>query len=211
MNETDFLEFPKMARFSRDCVITEKIDGTNAQILITNELVEGLSNLKQDPSMIPMDSNIIAKVDGFTIRAGSRSKWITPGKSTDNYGFAQWVKENAEELVKLGEGRHFGEWWGKGIQRGYSTGEKRFSLFNTERWSSDELRPKCCHVAPVLWEGSFNEINCAVDDCIHMLVTNGSYASPGFMKPEGIVIYHKAGNVGFKKTIEKDNMPKSLS
>jgi len=30
------------------------------------------------------------------------------------------------------------------------------------------------------------------------------------MKPEGIVIYHIAGNVGFKKTIENDSIPKSL-
>ena len=32
----------------------------------------------------------------------------------------------------------------------------------------------------------------------------------GFMRPEGIVVFHVAGNVGFKKTIEKDDMPKSL-
>jgi len=29
------------------------------------------------------------------------------------------------------------------------------------------------------------------------------------MKPEGIVVFHVAGNVGFKKTIEKDGLPKS--
>lgn len=34
---TPFQEFPKMARLSRECVITEKIDGTNAQILVTPE------------------------------------------------------------------------------------------------------------------------------------------------------------------------------
>jgi hypothetical protein len=28
------------------------------------------------------------------------------------------------------------------------------------------------------------------------------------MKPEGIVVFHVAGNVGFKKTIEKDEEPK---
>jgi hypothetical protein len=36
----------------------------------------------------------------------------------------------------------------------------------------------------------------------------GSKAAPGFMKPEGIVVFHVAGNVGFKKTIEKDEEPK---
>lgn len=33
---------------------------------------------------------------------------------------------------------------------------------------------------------------------------NGSYASLGYMKPEGIVIYHTAANVMFKKTFEND-------
>lgn len=29
-----FAEFPKIARLSRECVITEKIDGTNAQVVV---------------------------------------------------------------------------------------------------------------------------------------------------------------------------------
>ena len=33
--ETEFQTFNKIPRLSRDCVITEKLDGTNAQILIT--------------------------------------------------------------------------------------------------------------------------------------------------------------------------------
>ncbi len=32
----------------------------------------------------------------------------------------------------------------------------------------------------------------------------GSLAAPGYMKPEGVVIYHVAGNVLFKKTLEED-------
>lgn len=33
----EFKGFPKMARLSRECIITEKIDGTNAQICITED------------------------------------------------------------------------------------------------------------------------------------------------------------------------------
>jgi hypothetical protein len=33
----EFAGFPKISRLSRDCIITEKIDGTNAQILITED------------------------------------------------------------------------------------------------------------------------------------------------------------------------------
>jgi hypothetical protein len=41
------------------------------------------------------------------------------------------------------------------------------------------------------------------------LVANGSRAAPGFMQPEGVVVFHIAGCVGFKKTVAKDDEPKS--
>jgi hypothetical protein len=37
------------------------------------------------------------------------------------------------------------------------------------------------------------------------LKANGSYAVPGFMDPEGIVIYHTAGGHLYKKTFEGDD------
>jgi hypothetical protein len=180
MDLPEFTEFPKMPRLSRECVITEKIDGTNGVIYIGE--------------------------DG-AMAAGSRSRWITP--AMDNHGFARWVTDHADELRALGPGRHFGEWWGSGIQRGYglTKGEKRFSLFNIGRWELD--RPACCHVVPVLYRGEF-ETNAAVG-ALATLRIGGSLASPGFMNPEGIVVFHIAGNVGFKKTIEKDELPKSLA
>ena len=186
----EFEEFPKIARLSREVIITEKIDGTNAQICITE--------------------------DGkFLI--GSRTRWITT--NDDNHGFARWAMDHRDELMTLGVGRHFGEWWGSGIQRGYGLpkGEKRWSLFNVSRWDDayrdvtkfPTPRPACCHVVPTLGRGIFQ-----TDDCDHILADlklHGSWASPGFMRPEGIVIFHTAANVGFKKTIEKDDVPKSLS
>ena len=195
----EFKDFPKMARFSRDFIITEKIDGTNASINITN------TNADTNPT----DENIICRVNEFNIRAGSRTRWITP--SNDNHGFANWVKNNCLDLVKLGEGNHFGEWWGSGIQRGYglTKGEKRFSLFNAIRWNT-EIRPSCCSVVPILASGNFDNINVTVENAIYNLKTNGSAAVPRFMNPEGIVIFHIAANIGFKKTLEKDETPKSL-
>jgi len=41
------------------------------------------------------------------------------------------------------------------------------------------------------------------------LKNNGSMAVNGFMKPEGIVIYHTAANIFFKKTIDNDDFRKS--
>lgn len=122
-----FEGFPKIPRLSRDCTITEKIDGTNASIYIDE--------------------------DGC-LYAASRKRWITP--DDDNYGFARWVEENAGELCRLGYGHHFGEWWGQGIQRKYGMDHKVFSLFNTFLWSDDSVRPKCCSVVPILYHGLFD-------------------------------------------------------
>lgn len=177
-SQVEFTAFPKMPRLAREVLITEKIDGTNAQVF-----------LGEDGAML----------------AGSRSRWITP--EDDNFGFARWVRDHEDELRELGPGRHFGEWWGSGIQRRYGLGEKVFSLFNASRWG--ESRPACCDVVPVLYRGLFD--SAAVDAALDDLRQNGSRAAPGFMKPEGVVVFHIAGNVGFKRTIEKDDEPKSLS
>jgi RNA ligase len=176
----DFVEFPKIARYSRDIVITEKIDGTNAQIYINDTMTE--------------------------IYAGSRTKWITP--EDDNAGFARWVEEHKEELLLLGPGSHFGEWWGRGIQRGYNLKEKRFSLFNVSRWDVP-TRPACCGVVPTLYKGMIRDV--AILDALVALRSEGSRAAPGFMKPEGIVIYHVAANQLFKKTLDKDESPKGIA
>jgi hypothetical protein len=184
----EFIEFKKIPRLSRECVVTEKIDGTNGCIYIS-----------EDCSPITLESG---RVVPFMV--GSRTRWIYP--ESDNYGFAQWCYNNKEDLLKLGAGQHFGEWWGQGIQRKYDMKEKVFSLFNVAKWT-DDVRPKCCRVVPKLWEGPFNTY--LIDGVLNALKEKGSLASPTFMNPEGIVIFHKAGNLMFKKTIEKDSEPKS--
>ena len=173
-----FQGFPKIARYSRLCTITEKIDGTNGSIYIAD--------------------------NGLDMLIGSRTRWITP--EDDNMGFAKWARANHEELLKLGPGHHFGEWWGRGIQRRYGQNRKRFSLFNTFRWSDPAVRPACCDVAPVLYEGMFTSAD--IHDALEMLRAKGSVAAPGFMQPEGVVIYHQAAKMYFKKTIDGDEKPK---
>lgn len=140
----EFESFQKLARLSREVVITEKIDGTNGCIAI-GDLGE------------------------FFV--GSRTRWITP--EDDNFGFARWAHENRDELLKLGPGRHFGEWW-----------------------------PACCHVVPVLFQGIFTQQ--AVDSTLALLASEGSRAAPGFMDPEGIVLFHTAASALFKKTLKGD-------
>ena len=198
MNPTKepFTPFPKMARLQREVLITEKIDGTNAQVYITD--------------------------DGRML-TGSRTRWITP--EDDNFGFARWAADNKDELMQLGPGSHFGEWWGQGIQRKYGLSERKFSLFNVSRWclhgetptqipSADprivkmqDVLPACCHLVPVLWQGLFTAA--WPEQMLNRLNNGGSVAAPGFMNPEGIVVFHVAGNVGFKMTLDNDGVPKS--
>ena len=122
----EFQPWPSIARLSRDVVISEKIDGSNAQIHIT---------------------------DDGRVYAGSRTRWITP--EDDNFGFAKWVKANEEGLKEeLGFGTHFGEWYGSGIQRGYGLKEKKFALFNTHRWT--DAPRTLCQVVPILYQGVFD-------------------------------------------------------
>ena len=71
-----------------------------------------------------------------------------------------------------------------------------------------EPLPQCCGLVPVLHRGKFSTMHC--DLVLEELRMGGSQAAPGFMKPEGIVIFHVAANVGFKKTIEKDEEPKGM-
>lgn len=184
----EFQGFPKIYRLFRDVIITEKIDGTNAQILVT---------------------------ESEQVFAGSRKRWITP--DDDNYGFAAWVREHEDELRLLGPGRHFGEWWGQGIQRNYGLTERRFSLFNVGRWllsadccprpehearEAEKEAPSCCDIVPILYKGPFSHE--AIRQTLARLAVSGSVVAPGFDRPEGIVIFHTQSGHLYKTTLEGD-------
>jgi hypothetical protein len=197
-----FEEFPKIPRLKREITVTEKIDGTNAQIAwvpITGEV--HLAETQADSHAL----DIVAPNDGDTPMAlyvGSRNRWLDFSSTGDNFGFAKWVHENRFELYKLGPGRHYGEWWGSGIQRGYGLppGDRRFSLFNVLRWGTHNPNtPACVSVVPLLARGE------DVDPMavLRSLQVNGSHAAP-FMNPEGIVVFHSASRQLYKLTLEKD-------
>ncbi len=177
MSTPEFRSFPKIPRLVNDrMTITEKIDGTNAQVFVSE--------------------------DG-EVTAGSRNRWITP--DADNYGFAGWVRDHKAELLTLGVGRHFGEWWGLGIQRGYGLTDKRFSLFNTFRHR--ELLPACVSVVPVLYEGALDNVEIAKQ--LALVVMNGSRAVPGWTKPEGIVVFSHMTKTCWKRLCENEYLHKS--
>lgn len=199
----EFETFGKISRLSREMVITEKIDGTNAVIGIATygARMDEIKRWGVQPVFMTLDENR----DVICVYAGSRNRWIST--QDDNHGFAKWVVSHGDEILELGEGRHYGEWWGHGIQRGYGLSEKVFSLFNVSRWNDASVRPPCCSIVPTLYVGEFDTH--IVTDVLNKLADVGSIAAPGFMNPEGVVIFHTASGHLYKKTIKNDNKPKS--
>jgi hypothetical protein len=186
----NFIKWPKIPRLKNEVFhISEKIDGTNACIVI--ERSPAIDFDSTTPIATLWKNGI-----GFNVGAQSRTRLITP--EDDNYGFAVWVQTNAEQLLEdLGEGHHFGEWWGQGIQRGYDLKEKRFSLFNPTKHS--EI---CSHV-PILLSCEFENLHEWIINLTENLETTGSRAAPGYMKPEGLVIYGEQSKAYWKVIIDK--------
>ena len=173
MSEVEFKAWPKIGRISPfKATITEKIDGTNACIIIQ---------------------------DGVIVGVQSRKRLIT--HDDDNYGFAGWVSRNEEDLLSLGDGYHYGEWAGLGIQKNpHCLEKKEFFLFNTFRWNPDNPnKPECCAVVPILFEGNLEADT--IRDCLYNLET----VAPQDQKPEGIVVFYHAFKMMTKHTIISPN------
>lgn len=194
----EFPKFRKMPRWWKTFVITEKIDGTNGLIQVWDE-----DDLPSNNPPVTYDDLMMRYV-----AAGSRNRWLSLSLSADNHGFARWVNEHVNEAAQLGPGVHYGEWYGSGINRGYNltNGEKRFALFNSHRWT--EQRPAGFDVVPTLWQGSGDDLSDGIASALDILRTEGSRMAPGFMRPEGIVIYSVENGVYWKKYLDNDRNAK---
>jgi hypothetical protein len=191
----EFTPWPKTRRLFRDIIVSEKIDGTNAAIHITENPELPGTYAVQAQSRNRLIFPNVEKMDGTVVR--------------DNYGFAAWVAENAADLIELlGPGLHFGEWWGRGIQRGYDQSGRNFSLFNTDkhRHVSTLIGGVIVKPVPVLYRGTFSE------DAIRRVLTelrdHGSWAAPGFERPEGICVWHSQTRQVSKVTLDNQDAGK---
>lgn len=173
----EFTGFNSIERLESPVTVWEKLDGTNSQIV----------------------------VDADQFLVGSRNRWITP--EDDNFGFARWAYENQRALTEiLGPGRHFGEWFGGKIQRGYGLKEKSFALFDTRYKEKETTFIPQLTMCPVLYEGVYRAD--LVEELLLKLKTEGSVAAPGFMNPEGVVLrFHRNGAL-FKKVFDEVKVPK---
>ncbi len=172
---------------SAHMTITEKIDGTNAQILI-----------EQDGGELKVTCVGSRKRQIFPNGTQLGPPDVPPCKGRDNAGFAAWVAENEVGLVQfLGEGRHYGEWAGPGIQKNpLGLTEKYFFVFNTHRNPPEKfealghLVPNL-RAVPILFEGPFDMHT--IDMTMRQLIMTGSAVAeankgPDCKDPEGIII-----------------------
>lgn len=175
---SEWTGFPKIARLNRDCVVTEKVDGTNAAILIQSG----------------------------RLRVYSKSEELTG--SIDSYGFYAWVMERKRAILDTFEdGLLRGEFAGPGINRNrHQLTSKTFYCFAAEPRVREGVTglPDGFNVVPVLYEGPFD--TAAINREVDRLRINGSLVGG---TPEGVVVFHLAGSVGFKVTCLNDNTPKS--
>lgn len=194
----EFRSFGKIERIEKlTMTITQKVHGTNAQV----NIYEDEKGVKQ-------------------LKCGSRTRWLT--RTDDNYGFCTHVEAHRDEFIeKLGLGRHYGEWAGKGINSGEGLDCRNFYLFN--HWKFEDkfkaqignpnlkLLPPNTYVIPVLvskiiykglnYENSFTNY---VEYWMNYLSRYGSrlYCAQGFRSPEGIVI--QLGDQYFKKVFDPE-------
>ena len=113
----DFKPFPKVPRLSREIVITEKLDGTNASVWI--EIDHGRFIYREHKT-----AKITHNETVYTVSAGSRKKFLSPGgtlftgdppkpvKGTDNFGFAAWFWSMLLPFISLPISLGVGAWVG---------------------------------------------------------------------------------------------------
>lgn len=160
--EPEFKKWQKTKRFTDTIMtVTQKLDGTNSQIFFK----------KSGKKLI--------------VRAGSRNKWLDTNKKRDNFGFGAFVQENKDVLFEiLGEGRHFGEWCGKGIQTGEGLDTRRLYMFDSMLDIPNEHRDIISTV-PLVYKGEFSQAY--LIRILQTLKDKGSFLN-GFKDPEGIII-----------------------
>lgn len=175
----EFKAWPKIQRLDKNTVtITEKIDGTNACVIVDN---------------------------GQVVGAQSRNRLLT--LEADNMGFANWVEQNKEPLATLGDGYHYGEWAGPGIQKNpHCLSQKTFFLFDSRMHGLFENNPEhpakdVVSVVPILYTGWYSpEI---VDDILWYLEEGDIGLGAGKeTNPEGIIIYFHAFQQHLKRHLE---------
>lgn len=190
------------------CVISEKIDGTNGLIQI---------DYKYDWNG--------QRYDDHLVQFGSRNRYITT--TDDNAGFANYFTPHiasictlAESLINYGDNDNpkqdwpiyiYGEWFGKGIQRGYGLDEKYFMPFSSF-YAEHMIKAGIPNIMMpnIMYTGKFSlEV---VDNCMNRLTSGGFHTLiTNYDYPEGVVIYFPKYNFRLKQTFEGSKWERNIT
>lgn len=170
----DFQSFASIESYRKAYMrITQKLHGSNGQVYVYEE-------------------------DGVrTLKVGSRNRWLVIGD--DNYGFCSFVESQREAFLKMGLGRHYGEWCGPGINSGEGLKGKSFYLFSNPGRYIEGI-PESVGFVPEIYLGPLDSSK--IEASMQLLKEHGSRLVPGFMKPEGIVV--DVCGVKLKKVFEAE-------
>lgn len=213
MSELVFEAWPKIPRWSNERVtVTEKIDGTNAAVIVLPYSPDHELMIQSGYACVLGHDEPDMPAEMRTFATQSRKRFIKPGKDTDNAGFAAWAWERRAELITtLGYGKHYGEWWGRGIQRGYDQDTNHFSLFRPWRYEDmigEDSEVEGLRVVPTLYAGGAEGL-LTTSIILATLEKEGSKAAPGYMRPEGIIIQSALTQSTYKAFTWDDGLPKS--
>jgi len=193
---SEYPKYPSIERFENIySIISEKVDGTN-----------GLIEIEYDDGLL-------------AVRFGSRNRWLT--LSSDNAGFMNFFAMFAKKIAIVPDIlrakavneldnrnkvcsnpiRIYGEWYGKGIQRGYGLDTKYFMPFHTIL-AEALIEANVPNIMPphIMYTGKFDKQ--IADDMMNLLRTHGSGVTPGYFNPEGIVVYFPTYQFCLKDTFE---------
>jgi hypothetical protein len=192
----DFKAYPKTHRIGTEqYTITEKVDGTNGVVYVH----------KAKPADFRVGK------DRSYVKAGSRSRWLEDdgSKKWDNHGFGEWVMENERALIELPEGFHYGEWYGRGINRNYGLKDRRFMLFDYARYdkliTNNNILGDLIETETVLADVvTYDYLSIAIKLNSACLSVEGSVHVRGFSDPEGLIIRSKLRPAVYKYIIRKD-------
>ena len=163
-------QFKRLRRSAlfRDVTISEKIDGTNAQVFVVAE-----DRGRRQPGR------------GL---GGSLRKRTTSVSRRGSPIMLTSCASSAQDVISA-------EWYGRGIQRRYGLQDRRFALFNSCTDGPRSAR-RAAAIVPVLTTRTMGAD--VVSECLETLRSGGSLARSGFHAPGGIVIYHHASGGMFR-------------
>lgn len=223
-----FEPWPKIPRLMKDIVITEKIDGTNAGIYV--DPAECLAGHGPEDAKVYAASRkrwITPEKDNFGF-----ARWVEENAATlaadlgPGMHFGEWWGQGIQRKYDMDHKRfslfNIRKWGAQTANEDPRCARKgshieskgeRICACREERGEAEFETPNL-DVVPVLYEGPFEpeEIRCGLildgapwAHCMKYLRIDGSVAAPGFMDPEGIVVYHTAAGHPFKYTLDRDS------